>query len=104
MSEMFKDAIECYQAIGNTLTNAAKGSPWDRIVVDATLDGIRVDAVVACWLEGEAKPVRYLAGVPRLALFTYELARLVSTEEKGLFKKCQFVLKKDGKFNADFVY
>jgi hypothetical protein len=104
MSGMFKDAIECYHAIGNTLANAAKGSSWDRIVVDATLDGMRVDAVVACWLEDQARPVRYLTGVPRLALFMHELARLVSTEEKGLFKKCQFVLEKDGKFNADFVY
>jgi hypothetical protein len=46
---MFKDAIECYEAIGASLTKAAK-KPWDRIVVNATLDGVRVDVRVGYWL------------------------------------------------------
>lgn len=100
---MFSNPIECYQAIGNSLSGAAK-EPWDRIVLDATLDDTRVDVVVGCWRNGETEAFLHLTGVPRLARFIYELARLVSTEEKGLFKKCIFTLYKGGKFNVDFVY
>jgi hypothetical protein len=100
---MFSDPMECYQAIGNSLSNSAKES-WDRIVLDATLDDTRVDVVVGCWRDGAETPVEYLTGVPRLASFIYDLARLVSTKEKGLFKKCSFILHKNGKFNVDFAY
>jgi hypothetical protein len=77
---MLHDQIECYQAIGTALTNAAK-MPWDRITVDVALDGVRVDAVVACWQDGESAPAAYLTGVPRLASHFYDLARLISSEE-----------------------
>lgn len=100
---MFQDSIECYQAIGNALANAAE-APWDTIAVEVTLDGVRVDVVVACWREGGTSPAAYLTGVPRLASYFYDLARLVSTEEKGLFKKCRFTLQKSGKFDVDFDY
>jgi hypothetical protein len=100
---MFQDSIECYQAIGNALANAAN-SPWDRIVVESTLNGVQIDVVAACWREGEVAPVGYLTGVPRLASYIYDLARLISTEEKGLFKKFIFILQKNGKFKVDFEY
>ncbi len=100
---MFSDPIECYQAIGNALSNAAK-EPWDRITVDASLDGVRIDAVVSCWRDDQSQPVGYLTGVPRLASFIYDLARLVSTEEKGLFRKCSFTLLKSGEFKVKFDY
>ncbi len=86
---MFSDTIECYQAIGDALSNAAK-SPWDRIVLDATLDGPRVDAVMGCWRDSYGNDVIYLTVIPRLARIIYELARLLSTEEKGYFKKLSF--------------
>lgn len=100
---MFNDSIECYQAIANSLSDATKQA-WDRIVLDATLDDTRIDVVIACWRDSVKEPVEYLTGVPRLASFVYDLARLVSTEDKGLFKKCIFTLYKDGKFNTEFVY
>lgn len=100
---MFKDAIDCYQAMGKTLSAAAH-APWTRILVDATLADIRVDAVVTYWDGKDEKPTGYLAGVPRLAQYVYELARLVSSEEKGLFKKCRFELYSDGKFRVSFEY
>jgi hypothetical protein len=93
----------CYQAIGTALAKASRSS-WDWINVDATLDGVRVDAIVSLWKQEAEEPVGYLTGVPRLASHIYDLARLVSTEEKGLFKKCYFNLKKDGKFDVKFVY
>ena len=97
------DATECYQAIGNALANASEG-PWDRIVVDAALDGVRIDAIVACWMDAAPEPHSFLTGVPRLASFIYDLARLVSTQEKGLFKSCRFVLYRQGKFDVQFAY
>lgn len=100
---VFKDVIECYQAIGRALADAAKDD-WDKIVADITLDGERVDAVVTYWRADNKAPLGYLTGVPMLARCFYELARLVSTEEKGLFKKCTFTLRSDGKYNTDFVY
>jgi hypothetical protein len=103
MKDQFDNVTACYQAIGTALANASH-SPWDRISIDATLDGYRVDTIVSCWKDGVEKPVNYLTGVPRLASHIYDLACLVSTEEKGLFKKCYFNLKKDGKFDANFVY
>ncbi|GLQ94191.1 hypothetical protein [Dyella acidisoli] len=100
---MFSDVIECYEAMGKTLASSAR-APWTRILVDATLDGSRVDAVVSYW-NGEAeKPAGYLTGVPMLARYVYELARIVGNEEKGFFKKCHFDLRGDGKFNVDFEY
>lgn len=100
---MFSDPIECYEAIGNALSDAAK-EMWDRIVLDATLDGVRVDVVVSCWRNEESQAIGYLTGIPRLASYIYDLSRLVSTEEKGLFKKCIFTLQKSGKFNVEFEY
>jgi hypothetical protein len=100
---MFKDAIECYEAIGASLAKAAK-KPWDRIVVNATLDGVRVDVRVGCWLDGHPGAVEYLPGVPLLARSLYELARLASTEDKGLFKTCEFIVYRNGKFAVDFNY
>ena len=100
---MFSDVIECYQAIGAALASASRNS-WDRIVLDATLTGDQVDVVAGCWQQGNAEATEYLTGVPRLARFIYELAGLISNEEKGLFKKFTFTLHKDGKFNVDFTY
>lgn len=39
-----------------------------------------------------------------LARYFYELARLVSTEEKGLFKRCEFTLDRNGRFDANYTY
>lgn len=103
MKDQFDNVAACYQAIGAALAMASR-SPWDRISVDATLDGVRVDTIVSCWEDGAEKAVSYLTGVPRLASHIYDLARLVSTQEKGFFKKCYFNLKKDGKFDVSFVY
>lgn len=98
---MYKDPIECYEAIGGALSDSAT-KEWDRIVVEATLDGIRIDAVVTCTKGGQV--VEYLTAVPELADNVYDLARLVSTEEKGFFKKLVFTLESSGKFNVDFSY
>ena len=98
---MFKDAIECYQAIGATLAKSAP-KDWTSISADITLSGSRVDAVVS--YTNQQGQGGYLTGVPMLASFFHQLARLVSSEDKGLFKKCHFLLSNDGRFDANFEY
>lgn len=101
---MFKDPIECYEAIGTALSNAAVKHSWDYICLDATLQDQQVDTVVECWQKNQTEPVAYLTGIPKLARFIYDLARLVSTQEKGLFKNCNFTLYSGGKFDVNFIY
>jgi hypothetical protein len=38
------------------------------------------------------------------AMCFQQLAKLVSTPEKGLFKECNYRLKGDGSYSADYVY
>ncbi len=101
---IFKDPIECYEAIGAALSKAAVKHSWDHISLDATLQDQQVDTIVECWQDNQAEPVAYLTGIPKLAHFIYDLARLVSTQDKGLFKKCSFTLYSGGKFDVGFIY
>lgn len=98
---MFKDQIECYQAIGAALAKAAPPN-WIKIDTEVALDGDRVDAIVSYVLSNNA--AGHLSGVPMLARYFYELARLVSSEEKGLFRSCVFNLHCDGKYDTEFTY
>lgn len=99
---MFRDQIECYQAIGSTLATAAK-TPWNSIKAEIALKGSQVDAVVS-YIDADSVAIGYLTGVPMLARYFYELARLVSTEEKGLFKHCVFTLDRNGRYDTNFLY
>ncbi len=94
------DQITCYQAIGNALSRAAPAG-WSSIEASVTLAGSRVDAVVSYQA---AQGSGYLTGVPMLARNFHELARLISTEEKGLFKSCIFRLYPSGKYDASYTY
>lgn len=42
--------------------------------------------------------------VPNLARLFSELARLVSTEQRALFKTCIYTLTADGKYDVRFDY
>ena len=97
----FTDAIECYEAIGDSLASAAAGS-WKVIVVDVELEGIEVTIIS----QYQAADGQYhdMPLVPILGECFYRLARLVSSEQKGFFKKCRYTLEANGKYHADFVY
>lgn len=99
---IFRDQIECYQAIGSTLATAVK-TPWSSIKAEIALKGSQVDAVVS-YIDADSGAIGYLTGVPMLARYFYELARLVSTEENGLFKHCVFTLDRNGCYDTNFVY
>ena len=94
------DQITCFQAIGNALSGAAPAG-WSSIEASITLAGSRVDAVVSYQA---AHGSGHLTGIPMLARNFYELARLLSTEEKGLFKSCIFKLYSSGKYDASYTY
>jgi len=95
-----KDPLFYYEAIGKALLRVAPPG-WSSIHVEIALDGLRVDAVVSYELDGSTG---YLTGVPRLATYFYDLARVVSTEEKGLFKKCSFSLHDSERYDVNFTY
>jgi hypothetical protein len=99
---MFSDSITCYEAIASALSKAAP-EKWSSINVEVTLDGVRVDVVIS-YQPSSNGAIGYITGVPRLASHFWELARLVSTEEKGLFKNCVFKLEHNGKYDAQFTY
>jgi hypothetical protein len=98
----FRDQLECEQAVGEALA-AAVPEAWLRIDVDAVavaadVMDLGVEYTRTC---GEKRGLGY---VPRLADYFFELRQLVSSEEKGLFKRCRFVLEPDGRFRAEFSY
>ncbi len=99
---MFQDPLECYQAIADELAQIVT-EPWQQIDVEVRLIGetslnTKVTYVNA---NGDEVGVYDVIMLPR---YFFELARLVSTEEKGLYKQCNFSLKEDGKFDVDFDY
>lgn len=99
---MFKDSIECYQAIGQSLAKAVP-QEWQEIEVAVTLEGSRVDTVVS-YRSLPSGTISHVAGVPMLARYFHELAHLVSSEDKGFYKQCKFKLFSNGHYDADFTY
>jgi hypothetical protein len=99
---MLRDQFECYQAIGSALATAAK-NPWDSIKAEIALKGSQVDAIVS-YVEAGSGATDYLTDVPMLARYFYKLARSVSTEEKGLFKRRVFTMERSGHYDAKFAY
>ncbi|UQI40027.1 antitoxin YezG family protein [Vreelandella venusta] len=90
-----------YQAIAEELNSAIK-EPWEKVVVNVELfDNSIEEEIVYTRPDGskESKVSTIMSG-----RYFYELARVVSSEEKGLYKKCRFVLNNDGSFNIDFEY
>ncbi len=90
---MFRDPVECYQAIADELVQVVK-EPWTRIDVEVKLTGASSVNTKITYLksDGEKGSTFDVIMLPR---YFFELAKLVSTEEKGLYKRCEFVLKAD---------
>ena len=97
----FSDPIEYYQAIANELVEIIR-EPWTSVEVEAKLfdDSINLK-VVYIRPDGSRE-----SDVDEIMLpeYFYELARVVSNEEKGLYKQCDFNLKNDGNFDVNFEY
>ena len=97
----FDDPVEYYQAIASEL-NEIINEPWVSVEVEAKLfeDSINLK-VVYFRADGSRE-----SDVDEIMLpeYFYELAKVVSNEEKGLYKQCDFVLKNDGGFDVNFEY
>jgi len=99
---MFNDPFECYQEISEELIKAID-KKWSQIEVNCTLlSETRLRAQVTFQDENiETIGVWDSGKVPEYFL---ELATLVSTKEKGLYKTCNFILKPNGQFDVNFTY
>ncbi|MGO3055360.1 MAG: hypothetical protein ACTID3_00340 [Halomonas sp.] len=90
-----------YQAIADELMDVIQ-EPWTSIEIEATRRETSINTVIVYWRPDGTEESRVNTRmIPR---FLYDLAKVVSDEEKGFYKKCHFVLKNDGSFNVDFEY
>jgi hypothetical protein len=98
---IFSDQLEYYQAIANELNEIISES-WSSVEVEARLfeDSINLKVV---YLRPDGSRESDLEEI-MLPEYFYELAQAVSDEENGMYKKCDFVLTKDGKFTVNFEY
>ena len=107
MSVVFNNAFECYDAIGQWLTDGVP-EPWEEIAVEfeiIVIDDVSEDVIDYLPSEGFfRKRKQFFINDTGFAECFFALAKLTSTPEKGLFKKCRYVLKKDGRYRADFEY
>jgi hypothetical protein len=99
---MFNDQIECYEAIANDLANSVNES-WSKIKVDVERFGDdSINTLVVYYLpDGREIGSTDAQMIP---FYFDALANLVSTPEKGLYKKCIFILHNDGKYDTEFEY
>ena len=99
---IFQDQFECYQAIAEALSTTVPEG-WTTLVADVGLQGRAVDISVTYELEnGSSGEILEIPLV--LAQYFYELGRLTSTEEKGLYRHCVFKLSSEGRYSADLDY
>ncbi|CCN72619.1 hypothetical protein [Vibrio nigripulchritudo] len=98
---LFEEPLEYYQAIASELVETINET-WISIEIEAILleDSIELEVVYFRPDGSEESRVRSIM----LADYFYELARVVSNESKGLYKKCNFTLKSNGTFDVNFEY
>jgi hypothetical protein len=109
MIEESEDQKSCLEAIGRYLIESVP-EPWTEI--DACAELLSHGLInVATFYRPERDPKLYEpfmiedgATDFQFAQCFQRLARLVSTPEKGLFKKCSYHLKSNGAYSADYVY
>ncbi|WP_375056823.1 hypothetical protein [Zobellella sp. DQSA1] len=98
---MFEDQIECLQAISDELAQVVP-APWEKIEIEAKNTGQSSINIKAVYFNENGK--HSLIDFVMLPRYFYELARLVSTDGKGLYSVCNFTLNSSGKYDLDFQY
>lgn len=95
------DPNDYYLAIAEELVNIIN-EPWVkvRVLVNRTDEYLDIQTVYDR-PDGTSESDVYSA---ELGEYFFDLSNVVSTEDKGLYKSCVFVLYPDGNFNADFEY
>lgn len=97
----YVDPLECYEVLGTTLADHA-GDDWNCVRAEANMDGHSVDLLV--FVETASGEQVNLPYVPMLARHFFDLRKLVSSEDKGLFNRCVFTVYSNGEFNVEFEY
>ena len=98
---MFSDPLEFYEAIASELFEIIDLS-WDRVEVEARRFDSSINLKVVYFLpDGSRKSDVDEVMLPE---YFYELAKVVSNTDKGLYKKCSFVLKNTGEYDVNFEY
>ena len=99
---MFDDPLEFYEAIARELAKVApKG--WRSVEVEALLVGESSIDLKVVYKKSFGRRVGF-ADVEMLPRYFFDLARVVSTEKKGLYKRCVFSMNRDGKFDVSYEY
>ncbi len=99
---MFRDPLECYEAIG-TVVNEAIHEPWVTATIEARRMGesIRFSMYYTRKRDGSEGTIPYSA---HFLTYFSELAQLTSTEGKGLYATCTYVLHSEGRYDVKFTY
>jgi hypothetical protein len=97
----FNDPIDYYEAIAAELVSIVSES-WVSITVNATRyeESINLEIFYVRPDGSEESDVDPIM----LGTYFYELASVISTVDKGLYKTCHFHLKPDGNFDVNFEY
>ena len=106
MAQTFKDAFGCYEAIGQWLMKGAP-EPWESITVEfeiLEMNDVSEQVIYYSPQKNPRKEKQFFIEDTRFADCFYQLARLTSTPDKGLFKKCYFTLHADGRYDTRFEY
>jgi len=103
----FADVFECYEAIGRWLSEEAP-EPWREITVEFGI--IAIDDVSEYVITYRPsgwrlwKRRQFFIDNTNFDNCFFSLAKLISTADKGFFRKCKYVLKKDGSYAISFEY
>ncbi|WP_273455761.1 hypothetical protein [Nevskia ramosa] len=97
----FTDQGECCQAIAQALV-AKLPVGWQRADTIAKLDEESVD-LESSYVDSAGKKTEMLAAY-EVALYCHQLAPLVSTPEKGLYKTCVISVESSGRYNFKYEY
>jgi len=102
----FANAFECYEEIARWLSEEVP-EPWEQILIDFEI--IEIDDVSEYIISYHPSIKKYtekqfFIDDTNFHDCFFELARLTSTKERGFFKKCRFVLNKDGTYKSAFEY
>ncbi len=98
---LFNDPVDYYQAIADELVDVIS-EKWTSIEIKAERFENSVDLMIVYFKPDGSEKSRVRTKM--IPVYFFELARVVSDENKGLYKKCFYTLNDKGNFKVDFEY
>ena len=95
------DPIDYYQAIGQELTDVIT-EEWSSIEIEAVRYENSIDLEIVYFRPDGSEESRVKTKM--IPEYFFNLARVVSNEDKGLYKKCFFKMDSSGSFDVNFEY